>query len=131
MIGYSPKFPLEIDNELGAYAVTKTLKEVAKQNFMNLMLTSPGERVMDPRFGVGLRRYLFEPATNALAFDIGTRIREQVKTYLPFIEINEVLFNTSDVGMTQNPEQVLDIHVKFSLPALSMTESILISSNTI
>ena len=35
MIGYSPKFPLEIDTELGAYAVTKTLKEVAKQNFMN------------------------------------------------------------------------------------------------
>jgi len=131
MIGYSPQFPLKIDSEIGAYAVTKTLKQVAKQNFMNLMLTSPGERVMDARFGVGLRQYLFEPASNSLAFDIGNRIRSQVERYLPFIEINEVLFNTTDVGMTESPDQVLNIHVEFSLPALSMTESILISSNTL
>ena len=131
MIGYSPQFPLKIDSELGAYAVTKTLKQVAKQNFMNLMLTSPGERIMDKRFGVGLRNYLFEPATSSLAFDIGNRIRSQVERYLSFIEINEVLFNTADVGMTQSPEQVLSIHVEFSIPALAMTESILISSNIV
>mgnify|MGYP003354002300 CR=1 FL=1 len=31
-----------------------------KQNFKILLLTNPGERVHFPKFGVGLRNYLFE-----------------------------------------------------------------------
>ncbi len=43
MIGYSPKFPLQIDNYVGAYAVNTELKDVIRQNFKNLMLTAQGE----------------------------------------------------------------------------------------
>ena len=66
MIGYSPKFPLQFDNYVGAYSLTTTLKQVVKQNFINLMLTAPGERIMDINFGVGLRNYLFEQDTSQL-----------------------------------------------------------------
>ena len=41
-------------------ALTKTMMEVIKQNFKNLVLTNPGERVMLTDFGVGIRRFLFE-----------------------------------------------------------------------
>ena len=85
MIGYSPKFPLELDNYVGAYSLNTTLLEVAKQNFMNVLLTSPGERLMDPDFGVGLRRYLFEPNTPTLHSSIATKIQKQVAKYTPYI----------------------------------------------
>ncbi len=58
--GLSPKLPLTTSDVFGAYNLNTTFQEVAKQNLQMLVLTMPGERMMDVNFGVGLRRYLFE-----------------------------------------------------------------------
>ena len=55
----SPKLPLTSTDEDGPWGLNKTLLETTKQNFKNLLLTNPGERVMDTFFGVGLSRFLF------------------------------------------------------------------------
>ena len=60
MAGISPKLPLVTDPADGPYLLTKTVAEATKQNLKNLILTQPGERVMDPFFGVGIRSFLFE-----------------------------------------------------------------------
>ena len=59
MAGISPKLPLTRDRQDG-FALNKTVLDSIKQNVKMVVLTSPGERVMDPAFGVGVRRYLFE-----------------------------------------------------------------------
>ena len=59
MQGFSPKLPLSLDPRDG-FLLTKSLPEVVAQNLRMLILTSPGERVMIPAFGVGLYNYLFE-----------------------------------------------------------------------
>ena len=61
----SPKLPLVMSNE-GGYAFTKTISEAVEQNLKNLVLTVPGERIMDPYFGVGLHTYLFQNSTPEL-----------------------------------------------------------------
>ena len=53
-----------------------------------LLLTSPGERVMDPVFGVGIRRYLFEQATTETYEIVSEAISRQVALYLPHVEIS-------------------------------------------
>ena len=58
--GISVKLPLRVTAEDGPYALTKDLVSTTKQNFKNLVLTSPGERVMDINFGVGIYGLLFE-----------------------------------------------------------------------
>ena len=58
MSGISPKLPLYID-PVDGIALNKTLKQMTRQNLKMIILTSPGERIMYPKFGVGLRRYLF------------------------------------------------------------------------
>ena len=93
MPGLSPKLPVTRDPDDG-FSLTKTYKELAMQNFKNLVLTSPGERIMDPEFGVGLKRYLFQPISQFTFDDIAERIHQQVDTYMPFLKIIDIFFDT-------------------------------------
>jgi len=95
MAGISPKLPLMLDPTNG-YALNQTYAEAVKQNFKMLLLTSPGERIMDPDFGVGLRNYLFE-FNNLDAFSsVSSKVYEQTSTYLPFIEIVDIEMVTQE-----------------------------------
>ena len=93
MYGISPKLPLIVDSLDGHYGLTKTIRETIKQNFKNLILTAPGERIMDLQFGVGLRNYFFENFTTEVGENIKFRILNQTKLYMPFIEINSIDVN--------------------------------------
>ena len=53
------KLPLALSDEYG-YEMLTDLISVFKQNLKTLILTNPGERVMDPSYGVGIRKFLFE-----------------------------------------------------------------------
>ena len=55
----TPKLPLVVDGSTG-YRMIDNYTDLVKQNFKNLMLTNPGERMMDPTFGVGITTFLFE-----------------------------------------------------------------------
>ena len=50
--GLDVALPLYIDSIDGAYGLRKNLEEVVTQNLKMIILTSPGERVMVPKFGV-------------------------------------------------------------------------------
>ena len=87
--GLSPKLPLTKD-PIDGYALNKDYIDLVKQNLKMLLLTAPGERILIPEFGVGLRNYLFENITVPTFNTIETRVREQVSTYMPFIEISKI-----------------------------------------
>lgn len=58
-IKYALKLPLELDNNEQFIVHTDVLKNI-RQKILTLLLTSPGERIMDPRFGIGIKKYIFE-----------------------------------------------------------------------
>ena len=95
MAGISPKLPLMLDPTNG-YALNQTYAEAVKQNFKMLLLTSPGERIMDPDFGVGLRNYLFEFNNLDNFSSVSSKVYEQTSTYLPFIEIVDIEMVTQE-----------------------------------
>ena len=86
MFGYSPVVPLVIDNQDGV-KLTKNFEEVAKQNLLMVLLTDPGERIMYPDFGAGLKKLLFENHSVVLSEEIQASIKDQVRLYLPYITI--------------------------------------------
>jgi len=94
MFGYSPVVPLEIDSQDGI-KLTKSFEDVAKQNFLMVLLTDPGERIMYPDFGVGLKKLLFENHSVVLSEEIQASIKDQVKIYLPYITIINLDVNDS------------------------------------
>lgn len=124
-LGISPKLPLELDTHVGSYKLNKTHKETIKQNFKNLVLTNPGERIMDTRFGVGIRRFLFENRTEDLKFKITSAIEQQVKLYMPFLIINQVLFLEDDD--TPTDPNALEMTINYSIPALNSSDFLEIS----
>ena len=99
MSGISPKLPLYID-PVDGIALNKTLKQMTRQNLKMIILTSPGERIMHPKFGVGLRRYLFMNNTQSTLSDINRKIEEQVRTYLPNVRIRSIKF------LSENGEEI-------------------------
>jgi len=102
--GISVQLPLSLDTNDGAYTLNKTIKESIKQNFKNLILTAPGERIMDPAFGVGIRRFLFENSDDFTSDEIKSRIGEQVSIYLPFISIISI-----QIANAQNASPLSDL----------------------
>ena len=93
MSNYSPSLPLTLDPNNGL-ANNQTILETVQQNLKMLLLTSPGERVMDPLFGVGIKRFLFEQNNSTTHSQIKAKIKIQVAEYMPFIEIEEIFFGT-------------------------------------
>ena len=85
----SPKLPLSLD-ENGGFVANKELVEAVKQNVKMLLLTIPGERIMDPEFGVGLKAYLFEMNSPSTYSSIRSKINEQIDRYMPFIQIDDL-----------------------------------------
>ena len=78
-IGLDALLPLEEDRTDLFYGITKSIKQNIKQNVKMLLLTAPGERIMFPEYGVGLRNFLFE---NSPESAIKSRIKRQVRRYL-------------------------------------------------
>ena len=99
------RFPLDHSQE-GFFYKTKTILEQAKANMRNLLLTSLGERVMQPEFGSTLMDVIFNQGTD-VENDIDEAIREAVSNWLPYVLINEI-------NMFQEGNQV-DVSIDFSV----------------
>jgi len=85
----TPSLPLEKGTGLDFDHVGEYI-DLIKQNAKMVMFTVPGERVMDPEFGVGLQRYLFENITEALLDDIRSNITSQFNIYMPYMYITRL-----------------------------------------
>jgi len=125
-LGLSPKLPLRTDKRVGSYALNQTYPEMIKQNFKNLILTNPGERIMDTRFGAGLRMLLFELNTDNLKTEIVSRINKQVNLYMPFISINQIIFHDEDENLSVNPNS-LEVTINYSIPPIGVNDFLDIS----
>lgn len=128
--GLSPKLPLTKDPRDG-YTLNKTYEEVTIQNLKMLVLTSPGERIMYPDFGVGLRNFLFENVDERTYSRIRERIREQVSQYLPFISIQEINISEIDEGPAErNLTNSISVDIKFYIIPLELSASLEINAST-
>ncbi len=118
MPGYSALIPFQKDPNDG-FALLQTIKEVAAQNIKMVLYTEPGERIFDPQFGVGIKRYLFQPDVQEVRTQIRTRITDQIKKYLPYINIIDISLSsrtTSGTETTMEQESNrLTIRIKYQI----------------
>lgn len=124
MNGFSPKLPIMYSKEDGVYTLNKTILDTIRQNLKMLLLTVPGERLTDIKFGVGLRRYLFLQDTDELRGTIQANIYEQVRKYLSYITIKDIIFNPAGSSV----DNVLSITIRYTVTSLNINDELNINS---
>ena len=79
----------------------------------NLFNTSPGEKILEPEFGLDLRSFLFEPLTDYMAGVVGEKILKGITRWEPRVKVTNVHVK-KDI-----PNRAYNIVLTIVLPKLS------------
>lgn len=69
-----------------------------RQSIRLILETDPGERVMRPDFGAGLRRLLFEPIDTSTLALVQRRVQDALVTWEPRIEVRDVSVSADEAA---------------------------------
>ncbi len=126
--GISVKLPLTYSPGDGPYTLNKNLGEVVRQNLKNLILTAPGERIMEPTFGVGLYGLLFENVGQA-AMDMAVqKITTQVALFMPDVNLENIEFRTTEDN-PQIPLNQVEVSIVYNISPYNVEDELRITSN--
>jgi phage baseplate assembly protein W len=96
-----------------------------KADLLQLLLTTPGERVMTPLFGTPLKRLMFEQGDLSLEIQAVDIIAEAIRNWEPRVILNNIRasagdnFNRNKLNKSDNLEQagyILGIEIEFFDP---------------
>lgn len=105
-LGRGPAFPLVPNPVRRALDYHQGSRKV-RESIELILMTEPGERVMRPDFGCGLRRFLMEPNT------VATRSRLE-RTVTRSLELFEPRINLLDVRATPGDEaSLVNLSIRF------------------
>jgi len=85
-------------NKKKAFTLDYTTRDHAKSKLTNILLTSPGERLNQPLFGVGLKNRLFEQQTEISGDNLRAIVIPQAEQYIPEIEIKNIFLKDGGVA---------------------------------
>ena len=74
-------FPFRIGQD-GRTATPASVPDHVRDEVVQLLLTNPGERPFQPTFGGGVRKLIFEPASDVLRGMTKARITQALTTWL-------------------------------------------------
>ena len=112
----------------GIFAVNYTTLTQAKDNLINLILTKKGEREMQPDFGCDIHNLIFEQIVEeSIATDIENSILDAVNIWLPYINVDNIIFDYDDNDIDTNS---IKLELQLSLKSNpSLTETLNVSIN--
>lgn len=91
------KMPLESGTPHGNFESTIFTIDAVKEDIISLLKTEKGERVMQPKLGLGLKKNLFENFTPELKLTLEEDIRGTFKLWLPFVTLAKLEINQDDL----------------------------------
>lgn len=65
-------------------------KDAIRTNLINYFLTGQGERYLNPQFGNGLQRLLFDQMTEDKVKEIDEKVKADLKFYFPTVKVNKI-----------------------------------------
>ncbi len=95
-LGTGWAFPPAFDRR-GCNALTVSGVADIEESLRILFGTTPGERVMHPSYGCGLRRLVFEPMNTSTLTEIRSLIERAVLLFEARIALDAVSFDTSEL----------------------------------
>ena len=103
---YSSSSQKDVDELQDGQSVINSIK--------NILTTTPGQKLLNPTFGLDLRSYLFEPVNTTTSFFLGQMIYSNLGIQEPRVRLETV-------EIEGNPdENQYDIVISFSVPKLNI-----------
>tara|TARA_R110002020_G_scaffold36323_11_gene109024 strand:+ start:1592 stop:2080 length:489 start_codon:yes stop_codon:yes gene_type:complete len=99
----------ELRDVLGLFDI-----EAVQNSIANALLTSPGEKILNPEFGVDLRRYLFEPVSDDITDEIQEDITDNLPNWEPRIDLENVFVEADE------DQQEYNITLQINVPSLDV-----------
>ena len=96
------------------FSLSYLTKDQVISNVRNLILTTRGERIMNPDFGTNIRNLLFEQNTPNIEEDVRESIEDAFQRYMPLVKIEDMI-------VTQK-EQRIHIMLGFSVEQYNINE---------
>lgn len=94
-------FPVGPDPVRGSLRYRSGAEKV-RESLLLILATDPGERLMRPDFGCGLRRFLFAPNTLTTRAAIEREVRRAIERWEPRVAVDEIAVTPGD-----DPAQLL------------------------
>jgi phage baseplate assembly protein W len=89
--------------------------EAVKNSIVTAFLTAPGDKILNPTYGVDIRKYVFEPIDD-FTIDI---IKDDIEVSLPLSEPRIDLVNVDVYG--DEDENIIYINLQINVPSLGIT----------
>ena len=87
--------------------------DAVKNSIVNAFLTAPGQKILNPQFGVDVRKYVFEPITSTTEIFLRKDIEDDLPSMEPRIELE-------NVNVIAKPdENRYDIFLQINVPSLN------------
>ncbi len=102
-------------------AETSMRSEHIREQIMQVLFTSPSERVFRPDFGFGARQYIFEPNSIQLREAVQSRLRGSLTEALAG-EVDPKSLQI-EVGAPKDKPEMLLVKISYVLAALQKKES--------
>lgn len=118
--GVGIKIPF--DGQTGI-STTYTTKDAIKSNLLNFLLTGKRERIMNPRFGSGLREIIFQPLSQDTITQVENLIAGGVESFFP-----QVIINNLDVQLEQETSTLV-ITLGYSVQNTNIEDELQINVN--
>jgi|TARA_B110000908_G_C10207865_1_gene428640 hypothetical protein len=121
-----PRVAIGIDLPLNgpvAFIPNYQTKDSIRNNLINYLLTNPGERILNPTFGGGLRTYIFtQIETDKFEF-IRDDLQDKIGSNFPDIKLNNV-----EVLQSVN-ENTIQILIDYSIPNTNVNDTLELNFN--
>lgn len=110
---FGPKWPLKKGNE-DLYEMYSDVKDQISFYLKCLLLTSPGENLSDPNYGVGLRRFLFEQNLDSTRGSIQSEVSSQISKYLPYLDVQDIKVDATSADIDANS---MSLRITYYIPS--------------
>ena len=73
-----------------------------KNSIFNLFNTVPGQRILNPTFGLNLQKFLFNPISEAIGYSIGNEILDGINKFEPRVRVKTINVQSDEVNQQYN-----------------------------
>lgn len=109
--------PFSFTSDTGAVATTTSIDTQMRQNIIDILTTTTGERVMNPNYGANLRNLLFEDMDPLVFSEYRMDAINDLNASLPFGKVTDVQIGIPYDNLSGlDTDTTISISVKYVVP---------------